>query len=164
MVLMSRKVDYALLILAHLHQHPGGKCAREAADQFGLSRAFVANILKELCHKGFVTSHRGARGGYVLQRPLGQVNLAELMEALDDAFHLAECNRSTPGEGCCFMNICPVKDAIAEVHRRVGDMLRTVTLAELLGASLPPAQVQDSDTGPQGGLSRKSLAMCELQT
>lgn len=137
MALMSRKVDYALLILSHLHMNPEGKCARETADHFGLSRGFVANILKELCHQGLVASHRGVRGGYVLHRSLERVTLAELMEALDDGFHLAECTREAPGDGCCFLNVCPVRDPIAEVHRRVVELLRRVTLAELVGAGLP---------------------------
>lgn len=141
MALMSRKVDYALLILSFLHGKPEGKCAREAADHFGLSRAFVANILKELCQKGFVTSHRGARGGYLLLRSLHQVSLAELMEALDETFHLAECTRPEPGDGCCFTSICPVRTPIAEVHRRVSEVLRRVTLAELFGPGLPSPTV-----------------------
>jgi Rrf2 family protein len=137
MALLSRKVDYALLVLSHLHQNTEGRCARETAAHFGLSRSFVANILKELCQGGFVASHRGVKGGYVLQRPLDQVSLAELMEALDDPFHLAECTREPASEGCCFADVCPVKDPIAEVHRRVRELLRQVTLAELLGAGLP---------------------------
>ena len=63
MTLLSRKTDYALLILWYLHGHPTGGCARTIAEHFGLSRAFVANILKELCQKGFVGSHRGVNGG-----------------------------------------------------------------------------------------------------
>src|SRR5205807_8446173 len=65
MTLLTRKVDYAILVLSYLHHHPEGGCAPEIADGYSLSRAFVANILKELCHKGFVTSHRGVKGGYV---------------------------------------------------------------------------------------------------
>src|SRR5262245_61511880 len=92
MALMSRKVDYALLILSHLHRKKEGACAREIADRFGLSRSFVANILKEICHRGFVASHRGVKGGYVMCRPAEEISLADLMEALDDPFHLAECS------------------------------------------------------------------------
>lgn len=145
MALMSRKVDYALLVLSYLHQHSEGKCAREAAEHFGLSRAFVANILKELCQKGFVASHRGAHGGYVLQRPLDQLSLFELMEALDDPFHLAEGTRESSRDGCCLAAVCPVRDLIAEVHRRVAEVLHQVTLAELFGAGLPPASPPVAD-------------------
>ncbi len=130
MPLMSRKADYALLILSYLHRRPERGCARAIADGFGLSRPFVANILKELCHKGFVISHRGLRGGYVLQRPAEEMTLAELLRALDDPFHLAECNKAG-GEVCCVAPICPVRDRIAEVHARIHGVLSTVTLAEL---------------------------------
>ena len=54
MALLNRKVDYALLILCDLYQQSTGACARQVADHFGLSRPFVANILKRLCRKGFV--------------------------------------------------------------------------------------------------------------
>ena len=130
MTLMSRKVDYALLILAYLDRKTEGGCAREVADRYGLSKGFVANILKELCHKGFVASHRGVKGGYVLRRPAEEINLAELMEALEESFHLAECNKSGT-DPCVLASLCPVKGAIAEVHYRIREVLRGVTLAEL---------------------------------
>jgi Rrf2 family protein len=130
MTLMSRKVDYALLILSYLDQRREGGCAREIADQFGLSKGFVANILKELAHKGFVASHRGAKGGYVLHRPTDEISLAELMETLEEEFHLAECTKPSLNP-CDKSSVCPVKGPVAEVHRRIRDVLRGVTLAEI---------------------------------
>jgi Rrf2 family protein len=130
MSLMSRKADYALLILSYLYEKPEGGCAREIADRFGLSKGFVANILKELCAKGLVASHRGVKGGYVTRRPAEDVHLAELLEALDGPFHLAECNRAEP-DPCSHSGACTVKGAIAEVHRRIRDLLSRVTLAEI---------------------------------
>src|SRR5437660_9123017 len=107
MTLMSRKVDYSLLILAYLDRKAEGGCAREIADRYGLSKGFVANILKLLCHQGFVASHRGVKGGYVMLRPAEQVSLAELMEALDEAFHLAECTRSSSiSDTCTIAAVC----------------------------------------------------------
>jgi len=139
MPLMSRKADYALLILSYLHQRPERGCARAIADGFGLSRSFVANILKELCHKGFVIGHRGLRGGYVLQRPADEMNLAELLQALDEPFQLAECNKMG-GEVCCVAPICPVRDQIAAVHARIHGVLSTVTLAELFRGPDAPCE------------------------
>jgi Rrf2 family protein len=133
MTLFSRKVDYALLILSHLYHKPEGGSAREIAATFGLSRAFVANILKEMCHRGFVASHRGVRGGYVLNRPAEEINLASLMDALEDNFHLAECNKIEPEDACGLTAVCPVKHAIGDVHRRIRELLRAVTLVELFG-------------------------------
>lgn len=135
MTLLSRKTDYALLILLHLHQNPEGGCAREIADRFQLSRAFVANILKELCHKGFVSSHRGVKGGYVLQRPMEETYFSEFIESLDETFRLAECNHTVPDDGCQLVHLCPLKGAMAEIHQRIVNLLNTITLADIFRPS-----------------------------
>ena len=131
MTLLTRKVDYAILILVHLHRRPTALCARQIADHYGLSRPFVANILKELCQHGLVASQRGIKGGYSLHRPAEQITLCELLETLDGPFHLSECTRTLPLDGCCFSSVCPVREPIAEVHARIRELLRGVTLAQL---------------------------------
>ncbi len=131
MALLNRKVDYALLILSYLRHTPRGGCARAVAQRFGLSRPFVANILKTLCRCGFVDSHRGVKGGYLLRAEAAGRTLAGLMDALGDTFYLAECNRATPDECCSLFGACPIKGPVAEVHRRVRELLDRITLAEI---------------------------------
>src|SRR6185436_15557372 len=92
MTLLSRKADYALLILSYLYDSETGGTARGISEKFGISRAFIANILKELCQKGFVDSHRGVKGGYSLARPAESVSLAELLESIEDGFLLTMCS------------------------------------------------------------------------
>jgi Rrf2 family protein len=137
MSLLNRKVDYGLVILSYLYQKPEGGCAREIAARFGLSRAFVANILKDLCNKGFVASHRGVKGGYLTLRPAETISLAELMDALDESFRVAECIQVTPSDGCALVDICPVKGPVAEVHQRIREVLQNVTLAEIFQPASP---------------------------
>jgi Rrf2 family transcriptional regulator, cysteine metabolism repressor len=134
MTLLSRKADYALLILSHLHQNANGGNARIIADKFGLSRAFVANILKELTHAGYVTSHRGVKGGYEMLRPASSITLAELLTAIEEGFKLTVCSSHTEeshDEDCSVSHVCPMKGPVAEIHRRLMDVLRGVTLEEL---------------------------------
>ena len=135
MTLLSRKADYALLIISYLHEKAGGGTARAIAEKFGLSRAFVANILKELCQKGFVVSHRGVKGGYALARPAESISLAELLETIEDGFRLTMCNpgSASSDDSCSLTSVCTVKGTMAEVHHRLMDVLRGVSLAELFG-------------------------------
>jgi Rrf2 family protein len=135
MALLNRKVDYALLILSYLHHHDVGGCARLVAERFGLSRGFVANILKRLCHQGLVVSQRGIKGGYTLGPGALRTSLSQLMDALDDSFHLAECNQADSGDCCPLYEGCPVKGPVAEVDRRLRRVLDEVTLAELFGVA-----------------------------
>jgi Rrf2 family transcriptional regulator, cysteine metabolism repressor len=128
--LLSRKADYALLILSYLHQKMG--TARAIAEKLGLGRSFVANILKELCHHGFVDGHRGVKGGYTLARPAATITLAELLEVIEEGFRLTMCNTTEhEHENCSLAGTCTLKGPIAVVHHRLLEVLRGVTLAEL---------------------------------
>jgi len=132
MTLLSRKADYALLILCYLHKHPDGANARAIAEQFLLSRPFVANILKELCNKGFVTSHRGVKGGYVLRESARNRSVADLLEALNEGFQLTICTHpSGAAEVCSLEPSCPVKGPLNEIHRKIVSVLRGVPLTEI---------------------------------
>ena len=88
MTLLSRKADYALLILSHLFHAAGGENARTISARFGLSKPFTANILKELCREGVVTSQRGVKGGYTLVPGVATMSLAELLRRIGEEFEL----------------------------------------------------------------------------
>jgi len=136
MTLLSRKADYALLILSYLYESEAGGTARGIAEKFGISRAFIANILKELCQKGFVDSHRGVKGGYSLARPAESISLAELLESIEEGFRLATCSEEHEDD-CSFTSVCTVKGPMAVVHNRIIDVLRNVSLTELFDPSVP---------------------------
>lgn len=143
MTLLSRKADYALLILSHLHGAADGGNARTIAERFKLGRPFVANILKELCQKGFVTSTRGVKGGYALAKPAAQVTLAQLLEAVEEGFQLTVCtDHHADAVVCDVSTVCPVKGPMNEIHRRLMGVLRSVTLAELFSPTAEPAALQ----------------------
>ncbi|MCZ2342888.1 MAG: Rrf2 family transcriptional regulator [Bacteroidales bacterium] len=145
MTLLSRKADYALLILSYLHQKQSGGNAREIAERFRLSRPFVANILKELCHKGYVTSHRGVKGGYVLHPATISTSLAELLDAIEEGFRLTLCSPDPMNvDPCCLEQDCPVKAPLGEIHRRIIEILRGVTLGELFPQTIDPATAPHS--------------------
>jgi Rrf2 family protein len=140
MTLLSRKADYALLILSHLFHHKQGGNARILADQFNLSRPFVANILKDLCHHGFVTSQRGVKGGYTLARDLSQVTLAEVLVAMEDGFQLTTCTEPDGDtHSCGVQGHCPIQQPMGEIHNRIMDMLKGVKLSELFVGTQTPA-------------------------
>jgi len=142
MAMLNRKTDYTLLILTHLHRNPVGENARTIADRYELSRPFTANILKELCRKGLVISQRGVKGGYTLAPRTPELNLADLMQRIDDSFELTICSgHSSEGaeSECNLYHQCPVRSPLTEVHRHVLEVFRGITLQQLFQETLPPA-------------------------
>ena len=158
MTLLSRKVDYALLILSHLYHATGGVNSRVISDQFGLSKPFSANILKELCREGVVTSQRGVKGGYTLVPGAAKMSLAELLRRIGEQFELTVCSsESHEATPCSLETVCPVKTPLAEVHQRVHDVFRGVTLQELFQSNVRPAMA----SLPVLTLPRPAAAGCQ---
>jgi Rrf2 family protein len=142
MPLLNRKVDYALLVLCYLHHKAEGGSAREIAERFGISRPFVANILKDLCQQSYVASHRGVKGGYLLRPQSGERTLADLIDDLDDTVQVAECNTDQPETCCSLAPTCPIRIPITEVHNRIRAVLESVKLGDLFRQSSMEQPVQ----------------------
>ena len=133
MVFLSRKIDYAILVLYHLMNHESGTSARELAEKYNLSKAFIANILKELCQGGLIKSQRGANGGYRLAKPAGDISVREIIGKLEGDFQLTNCTemQSVSEHQCELASVCPVRHPLRKVHERMLAILGSVTLADL---------------------------------
>lgn len=132
MVLISRKVDYAILVLYHLARSPIGASAREMSASYGLSRAFVANILKRLCQEGFVESQRGVHGGYRLAMAPSEITLDKVLLALDGPFQLMTCAPTEHEVACGLQGVCPVRNPLRMIHERLLSILTQATLEDML--------------------------------
>jgi Rrf2 family protein len=156
MILISRKVDYAILALVHLMRSKEGFSAREVASQYNLSRPFLANILKELCHHGFIESQRGIHGGYRLVRKPSQLTMDEIISALDGPFQLMSCARSEGDDACGLAESCPVKGPLRVVHDRIAAVLLSTTLEDLGRGETPlvPLTMENEGHGEASDLPR----------
>ncbi len=137
MTLLSRKVDYAIILLTHLARSPEGSSARELATTYQLSRPFTANILKQLCQEGLLESQRGVHGGYRLAKPAIQITLDMVVTSLEGPFRLVSCAEDGEEDNCEYESICPVRHSLRMVHKRVRATLAEFTLEDLRLAEQP---------------------------
>ncbi len=143
---MSKKIDYAVLSVAHLCQADNRSAsAKEIANHFNISVSFVANILKQLTRAGLLNSVRGVMGGYELARTPEEISVGDLIKALEGEFYLADCTHPH-GEVVCNIQGCPVRNPIHEIHRKFVKILNTTSFAELLGVNGHPVVVSASES------------------
>src|SRR5690625_3127082 len=132
MLRISKLIDYGTLILIHIAGAPDQVIsASELVSALGLGPATVSKVLKSLGQHGLVTSTRGARGGYTLSRPAQQINIAQIIDALDDQpFGLTECT-STPGV-CSVEADCHIRTNWERINAIVRRTLENVTVADMI--------------------------------
>jgi Rrf2 family protein len=111
--------------------------AKEIALKYGISMAFLMNVMKELAAAGFVESARGAHGGYRLAQSPRKINMADVVLALEGPVRSAHCMRKA-GEDvadvCQIVDRCPIADPVHRLHRKLNDFLKGLTLADVLEA------------------------------
>jgi FeS assembly SUF system regulator len=142
MLRISRLTDYATVILASLG---GGTLvsAADIAERTHIGVPTVSKLLKELQHAGLVRSVRGAHGGYQLAKPTGEINAADIIDAVEGPVALTECASST-GQ-CGIEATCQVGHGWQRISLAIHRALREVSLEELVrrdGAARMPVLQQ----------------------
>jgi Rrf2 family cysteine metabolism transcriptional repressor len=81
---VTSKSRYAVLALAELARSGSDPIPiGQVAQRRGIPVQFLEQLFSTLRRAGILTSHRGARGGYTLARPPEQINVLEVVQALD---------------------------------------------------------------------------------
>lgn len=134
---LSRMTDYGIVLLAHLASQLGHRDetlapqnARELAAQVDLPLPVVSKVLKQLARNGILESHRGAKGGFTLERRPEDLSVAELVAALDGPVALTQCVVD-PGL-CDHESTCAVRSPWQVINRVVENALSEVSLADLV--------------------------------
>lgn len=130
MLRLSKKTDYALILLGHLSTCEEPISAIELADYYHLPHPMVANILKNLASSGLISSIRGQKGGYLLAKEPKEISLNMVLKVTDVPFQLIDCVHS--GENCTIHEYCPTRDSLIAVHEKLAEFMDQFTLEEII--------------------------------
>ena len=89
---------HACVLLATLPSD-GALTASKIAEYHGVPPAYLAKHMQTLARAGIVETVKGPKGGYRLARPPAQINVLEIVEAIDGdepAFRCTEIRRRGP--------------------------------------------------------------------
>jgi Rrf2 family protein len=120
-------------------QEDGAPVALSAvAESERLPLSYLEHLVAKLRKAGLVESQRGAHGGYRLGRPAGEIEMLEVVQALEGAIAPMECFHADPeGKVSCSHETdgdraCATKLLWTRVQGGVTKALVGTTLAELV--------------------------------
>src|SRR2546429_8409178 len=93
-MIFSAKCEYGIKAMLDLSINSASTQpvqVRVIAERADIPEGFLEQIMADLRKAGLVESVRGAHGGYVLAKPSEEINLADVIEAIDGPV--------TPGRG-----------------------------------------------------------------
>ncbi|RPI58583.1 MAG: Rrf2 family transcriptional regulator [Chloroflexi bacterium] len=140
---ISRRTDYGVRLILDLAGLPDGERAstQEIAERQNIPAPFLAKIISQLSLSGLVNTHRGAGGGVRLARPAAEINLLQVIEALDGPVRL---NRCVIDAGLCPRDqTCPVHRVWARAQEHLVTALNDTTFDVLASDAVGDRKQQD---------------------
>lgn len=139
-MLFSTKAEYGVRLMVELGRQPEGKPVSLAAiaESENLPLSYMEHLVAKLRKADLVTSQRGAHGGYLLARPSDEIQMLEVVEALEDSIAPMECFHETPeGRVSCSHredsdHACATKLLWTRVEGSISKTLSGTTVAELV--------------------------------
>lgn len=133
---ISAKDEYGLRVLLRIAKHGGeqGLSIGQISEAEGISEPYVGKITRMLRLNGFVQSTRGKKGGYVLSKPADEIQVAEVLHALDGKlFDSTFCQDHTGDTKFCTNSVdCSIRSLWRLVQVTIDQVLANVTVADLI--------------------------------
>lgn len=134
---VSTRGDYAsraLLSLA-LHEDSGPTSVRDIAERTGLPQPYLEQILLALKGAGLVRSKRGVGGGYILARDPAEINLAQIVSAVDGPIQAGDFGQPHSDGACDHEGQCVLLSVWHGVGNHMKSLLENFTLIDLVAMS-----------------------------
>ena len=98
---LTNKGRYAVMAMADLASNTtnGPISLTEISIRQNISLAYLEQIFLKLKDNKLVKSSRGAKGGYVLERPASEIKLSNIIFAVNEEVKTLNCNKNSK-RGC----------------------------------------------------------------
>lgn len=131
---LTRQADYAARAVVYLAVHPHASITDIAREQ-QVPREFLAKILQKLAEAGITRSQRGVGGGISLERDPRDINLLEVIEAVEGPVALNRC--LVRPDDCPREGICSLHRELRQVQRNLKKELGDIDFESLARKEIP---------------------------
>ncbi len=118
----------AMLDLA-LHANDGPVPLADISQRQGISLSYLEQLFSKLRKGGLVISARGPGGGYQLSRAAGEIDVAQVITAIDEKVSVTRCD----GRGDCQDGEpCLTHDLWSDLSNQIYSFLEGISLGSLV--------------------------------
>jgi Rrf2 family protein len=125
----GRYAARAMLDIA-LNQKGGPVAVREIAKRQRISERYLENILTVLAKEGLVISTRGKSGGFSLSRDPQNINLKDIITAVEGSLAPVDCVEDA--NNCDMVSVCVTYEIWCKLEKALMDILSSTTLKDMI--------------------------------
>jgi Rrf2 family nitric oxide-sensitive transcriptional repressor len=131
---LSQTAEYALRAVVALGSCRGGSMTtQQIASKTRVPAGYLSKVLQALARAGLVEGQRGAGGGFVLARPVQEVTVLDVINAVDPLQRIEHCPLGRPDHE---LRMCAL-------HRRID--LGLAVMEQVFGQTTIDELLDDAD-------------------
>jgi len=129
---LTRAGEYAVRCVLYLTIQGRGVLTprKEIAQAMEIPDQFLGKIARDLAKAGIIEIVQGARGGFRLLRPMEEITLLDVVEAVIGEIFLNDCILNP--DSCKRVPTCAVHVVWEKARNQLRDTLRGATFSQLL--------------------------------
>ena len=129
---LTNFTDYALRTMIYLASFPEKRAtAKEISEHFGISYNHVAKVIHHLARAEFIISHKGKGGGINLIQEPKDIQVSDIVKAVEPDFALVECFTENRKTACRIEPVCKLKNILWDAKQAFVKELDQYTLADI---------------------------------
>jgi len=131
MMRLTTKGRYAVTAMLDLalHEGKGPISLADISERQGISLSYLEQLFARLRRNELVSSVRGPGGGYQLKRPQNKINVAEVVDAVNETVDATGCRNK--GD-CQAGEVCLTHHLWCDLSDQIHNFLAGITLADLV--------------------------------
>lgn len=129
--MITRKAEYAIIILTELAAQPSGNkiTSKKIAEKRSIPVNLVAQLLTLLREAGWTSGTRGPTGGISLVEDPAKITLRQVIELIDGHLGITRCLIST--KPCRDRSYCSLRGVWVKAQESMLSVLESVTIEDL---------------------------------
>ena len=131
---LTTKGRYAVMAMADLalYKDNGPTSLSDISLRQNISLPYLEQIFIKLKDNNLVKSTRGAKGGYVLEKPASEINISNIISAVDEEIKMLNCKKDSK-KGCNNKSTkCITHNLWDQLDQHINNFFEKVKLQDLV--------------------------------
>ena len=131
---LTTKGRYAVMAMADLalYKDNGPTSLTDISLRQNISLAYLEQIFIKLKNKNLVKSTRGAKGGYILEKPANEIKISNIISAVDEEVKTLNCKKESK-KGCNNKSTkCITHNLWDQLDQHINNFFEKVKLQDLV--------------------------------
>ena len=133
--MISQTAEYALRAVVMLGSNLGSpRTTQQIAEQTRVPSGYLSKVLQALGRAGLVEAQRGLHGGFVLSRPLDELTILDVINAVDPLKRIKHCPLGIAAHG---NRLCSLHKRLDQGIAQIEALFGGTTVGQLLEEENP---------------------------